>query len=72
MSERQKHDTSTPGAISPLELYTVEEARRRLRLGEWSWRKMRRDGLYVLRSGGRSFVSGKAIIAYLEAKGGEQ
>jgi hypothetical protein len=64
--------TSSPGVIEPQALYTVEEARRRLRIGQWAWRKWRRDGLLVLRVSGRAFVSGRTLIEFIEQKGGEQ
>jgi hypothetical protein len=61
--------TAAPGVIDAQSLYTVEEARRRLRLGEWAWRQMRRDGLVVLRVAGRAFVTGQQLISYIESKG---
>ena len=63
---------SAPGVIDPQCLYTAEEARRRLRLGEWAWRQMRRDGLIVLRVAGRAFVHGRDLISYVETKGSEK
>jgi hypothetical protein len=59
----------TPGVITPNCLYTVDEAQRRLRLGAWAWRKMRNDGLVVLRVAGRAFVLGRDLISYIETKG---
>jgi hypothetical protein len=62
---------ASPGVIEPHALYTVEEARRRLRIGQWAWRRWRRDGLVVLRVSGRAFVSGRALIEFIEQQGGE-
>lgn len=62
----------SPGVIEPHALYTVEEARRRLRIGQWAWRMWRRDGLLVFRVSGRAFVSGRTLIEFIEQKGGEQ
>jgi hypothetical protein len=58
--------------IEPHALYTVEEARRRLRLGAWAWRQWRRDGLSVLRVSGRAFIAGSELIEFIEARGREQ
>ena len=64
-----KAECAAPGVISPSDLYTVEEARCRLRIGQWAWRQWRRDGLCVLRVSGRAFVTGRALIEYLERHG---
>jgi hypothetical protein len=68
-SNRERPEPTTPGVIEPQCLYTVEEARRRLRLGDWAWRQMRRDGLVVLRVAGRAYVRGNDVISYVETKG---
>jgi hypothetical protein len=60
-----------PGFIEPTVLYRADEAQRRLRLGAWAWRQMRRDGLAVLRVNGRAFVMGSALIEFIERKGRE-
>jgi hypothetical protein len=52
-------------------LYTVEEARRRLRFGDWAWRKIRRSGLIVLRVSGGAFVTGREVIDFIERHGRE-
>ena len=62
----------TPGIILAEALYTAQEARSRLRVGEWAWRQWRRDGLAVFRVSGRAYVSGRAIIEFIERKGGRQ
>ena len=59
------------GVIEPHALYTVEEARRRLRIGQWAWRQWRHDGLLVLRISGRAFVAGRTLIEFIESKGRE-
>ncbi len=55
-----------PGVIEPGALYLAEEARARLKLGDWAWRKMRRNGLRVIRQGRRAFVLGSDLIEYFE------
>lgn len=71
-AKRNKLATSvTPGVIELHALYTVEEARRRLRIGQWAWRHWRHDGLLVLRISGRAFVTGRAIIEFVEQHGGQ-
>jgi hypothetical protein len=52
-------------------MYLAVEARRRLRIGAWAWRQWRRDGLTVLRVSGRAFVTGRALIEYIEQRGRE-
>lgn len=63
--------TESPGVIEPGTLYLVEEARGRLRIGDWGWRKMRRAGLKVVRQGKRAYVFGDDLLAYF-AKLGEE
>jgi hypothetical protein len=55
----------SPGVIEPGRLYTVAEARRRLGLGEASWRELRREGLTVTYRGRRAFVFADDLIAAL-------
>jgi hypothetical protein len=45
--------TQTPGAIEPGVLYTLDEIKRRSKLGEWALRTARRNGLRVIYTGGR-------------------
>jgi len=66
----------TPGIINPTDFYLASEARRRLHLGEWAWRRMRRKGLRIYRSGRQAFVCGRDLIEILQsesrADGGQQ
>jgi hypothetical protein len=66
---KPKIDATGPGVIEPQSLYAVEEARRRLRIGEWAWRQWRRDGLTVLRLSGRAFVCGSDLIDFIREHG---
>lgn len=63
---------TSPGVIEPHALYTVVEARRRLRIGQWAWRKWMRNGLVVLRLSGRAYVRGSTLIQFIEQQGGVQ
>jgi hypothetical protein len=60
---------SVPGVITPDALYTVEEAKARLRLGDWAWRGLRRRGLRVLRIAGRNYVLADDIIRFFAEHG---
>lgn len=71
-SKPKRIAATSPGVIEPQALYTAEEARRRLRIGQWAWRKWRQDGLVVHRLSGRAYVRGSTLIQFIEQKGGEQ
>ncbi len=58
---------SAPGVISVSEIYTLPEARRCLRLGRHSFRRLREHGLPVLRIGRCCFVEGSALCEALRA-----
>ena len=55
-----------PGVISVHELYTLEEAKRRLRWTESALRTARRQGLKLLSCGKRRYLSGREIVRFLE------
>ena len=59
--------SSQSGVISILELYAIDEARRRLRWTESALRAAKRRGLRILRSGKRHFVTGRELIRFLQA-----
>ena len=61
---------SFPGVVSIQELYTLEEAKRRLRWTDSSMRSARRRGLRLLSSGKRKYVSGREILRFLEQESG--
>ena len=52
------------GEIRPGCLLTADEARRRLGLGTWAWRSLRRQGLLTVRVAGRAYVMSDAIIKF--------
>jgi hypothetical protein len=60
---------ASEGLVPPGALLTAEEAKRRLGIGDWAWRKMRRDGLRVLRVSGRAFVLTDDLIEFLRTRG---
>ncbi len=64
-----KSPTNTPSAgyINAAEIYTLPEIKRRLRLGRWSFRKLRQAGLQVIVVGRCSYVEGAAAIEALKA-----
>jgi len=59
-----KPQPSSPGVIEPGRLYLAAEARSRLRIGDWSWRRMRREGLEVIYVGQRAFVFGDDLLSF--------
>lgn len=66
-TERNRPSQGTyPGVISIHELYSLEEARKRLRWSESALRAARRRGLKLLSCGKRKYVSGKEIVRFLE------
>jgi len=57
-----RNDYSKPGEINVDSLYTLEEVRDRLRLGQKSMRAAQRQGLKVGRIGRRGYVLGRDFI----------
>ena len=53
------------GVIQADCVYTLDEIRRRLRLGNWALRQAQRNGLPVRRVGRRGFVLGRDLIQYI-------
>jgi hypothetical protein len=64
--------SSTNGVISAHEVYTLDEAARRMGLSYWGIRKARIAGLRMIKSGKRQYVRGSDIIAFLDQRGGQQ
>lgn len=63
--------TTSVGTILADELYTIDELKRRLGWGDHAWRTARREGLPVRRIGKRGYVSGRAVIEWIESAGKE-
>lgn len=55
--------TDAPGIIEAGKLYTVAEARERLRAGPSTWAKLRDRGLTVRKVGSKSYVLGDDVIS---------
>lgn len=53
------------GVINPAELYPRDEFLARMRWGKHAWRTALRNGLRVLRAGGRVYIMGSDLIEYL-------
>lgn len=60
-----RRQQNPPGIVSANNLYTVDELRARLRIGETAWRTLRRNGLPVCRVSGRAFVLGSDLLEHL-------
>jgi hypothetical protein len=56
-----------PGVISVWEIYTLDQAKRRLQWADSSLRSARRSGLGLLAYGKRKYVSGREIRRFLES-----
>jgi hypothetical protein len=57
-----------PGVISLVELYTIDEAKARLRWTDSALRAAKRRGLQLLKSGKRCYLTGKEICRFLESQ----
>jgi hypothetical protein len=68
--DSKPRDAAAPGVISLTEIYTLDEARRRLRWSVSSLRAARRRGLKLLVSGKRKYVTGTEILRFLENQPG--
>ena len=56
-----------PGVITADAVYTLDEIRERMKLGQAAMRQARRAGLKVRKIGRRRYVLGRDILAYVEA-----
>jgi hypothetical protein len=56
-----------PGVISTLEVYTLDEAKRRLRWTDSAVRSAKRRGLRLIKCGKRKYVSGQELLRFLES-----
>ena len=61
-----QREAAYPGVISLTEIYSLDEARRRLRWSESAMRAARRRGLKLLTCGKRRYVTGQEILRFLE------
>jgi hypothetical protein len=58
--------TEPPGLASTSDIYTLEEVKRRLKLGDWALRQARRAGLKTHRIGRRTYIKGADLLAFLD------
>ena len=56
-----------PAVVSTLEVYGIEEAKRRLGWSDSALRAAKRRGLTVIVCGKRRYVTGKEILRFLES-----
>ena len=63
--------SEAPGYVRADELYTLDELRARLKLGDSAMRQARRAGLRLLTVGRRRYVSGRQLIEWMESHGKE-
>ena len=61
---KSKTVRDSPGFVEPGVLYLAEEARHRLNMGTWAWRKARRAGLQVVYLGRDAYVFGDDLLAF--------
>ena len=64
-------DSQSPGVISLNEIYTLDEAKRRLCWSDAALRAAKRRGLAVLASGKRRYITGLAILEFLQSQSGQ-
>lgn len=65
---KDQKSANAPGVISILEIYTIDEARRRLRWSDSALRAAKRRGLQVVRSGKRGYVTGREIVRFISSE----
>lgn len=58
---------ATPQAINGHESYTIREFCRRIAVGQWALRNLRRRGLRVIRICGRAYIRGSDWLVFLES-----
>ena len=65
--KHRRHEGPNVGLISPGEVYTLEEAARRLNQGERAVREMFNNGLKRRHQGKRIYIKSDDLIAYLNS-----
>lgn len=63
---------TAPGVISEIKLYTLEEAKRRMRWTDSALRAAKRRGLKLLDCGKRRYVTGREIMRFLLGEPGAE
>ena len=62
------HSGHSLGVISILEVYTIAEAKSRLRWSDSALRAAKRRGLQLMTCGKRRYVAGKEILRFLQSQ----
>ena len=65
--DRSRREAMPPGVISVLEIYTLDEAKARLRWTDSALRAAKRRGLGVIACGKRRYLTGREIRRFLES-----
>lgn len=58
---------ASPGVISTLEIYALDEAKRRLRWTDSAVRSAKRRGLRLIKCGKRKYVSGQELLRFFDS-----
>lgn len=67
-AKRKGGSPGYPAVISVLEVYGIEEAKRRMGWTTAAFRAAKRRGLRVLVCGKRRYVTGREVVRFLEAQ----
>lgn len=62
------HPAPAVGVLSEFELYTIDEAKRRLGWSDSALRSAKRRGLKLLASGKRRYVTGREVLRFLQSQ----
>lgn len=62
--------STSPGVIRADEMYTAAELKRRMGLGDYTWRQLRRQ-LPIIELGRKQYVMGRDAIAFFGNKSGQ-
>ncbi len=66
-TDRKNQSQLAPAIISTLEIYGLEEAKRRLGWTNAAYRAAKRRGLRVMACGKRRYLSSREVLRFLEA-----
>jgi hypothetical protein len=64
-------DTQSVGTIAASEAYTTQEFRKRAGIGDYTWRRLRRE-LPIVTIGRKQYVLGQSWIDYLLSQKGKE
>jgi hypothetical protein len=67
-AKRKGGSPGYPAVISVLEVYGIEEAKRRLGWTTAAFRAAKRRGLHLLICGKRRYITGREIVRFLESQ----